>query len=64
MEFRVDAKLCYKLGNKNSDADRIECSRWPHDLNLCIWSFANLIVCFRWISWTTRPRVEDLLTAG
>ena len=29
MEFRFDAMLCSNLGNKNSDAGHIKCSRGP-----------------------------------
>jgi len=30
MEFRFNAMLCSMLGNENSDAVHIKCSRGPH----------------------------------
>jgi len=30
MELRFDAMLYSKLGNENSDADHVKCSRVPH----------------------------------
>jgi len=32
-EFRFDAMLCSNLGNENSDAGHIKCSRGPHLAN-------------------------------
>jgi len=47
-KFRFDAMLCSNLGNENSDADHIKCSRGPHLTNWpqvphpCFAAFAEL----------------------
>ena len=43
MEFRYDAILCFNLGNENSDAGHIECSRGSQVPNRWSKSLAHVL---------------------